>query len=170
MNKPGQHLIGEVPRRPRLRSRSGSAIGDGWSNYCTLNHDGGVVDSGRFRSPWDYREVVHRRVSSAGCDGDWNAFDLDRRPQLQELGHEVIVANVRELRAILHTDRKNDQIDAEKLARYVRLDPSILRSIARPHRRTATAPHPDPCASSAGATAHGSGECRSWPEEVLRLP
>jgi transposase len=50
--------------------------------------------------------------------------------QLQELGHEVIVANVRELRAISHSDRKSDQVDAEKLARYARLDPEILRPIA----------------------------------------
>ena len=45
--------------------------------------------------------------------------------QLQELGHEVIVANVRELRSISHSDRKSDQVDAEKLARYARLDPEI---------------------------------------------
>jgi transposase len=38
--------------------------------------------------------------------------------QLQELGHEVIVANGRDLRAISHSDRKSDQVDAEKLARY----------------------------------------------------
>jgi transposase len=50
--------------------------------------------------------------------------------QLQELGHEVIVANVRELRAISHSDRESDQVDAEKLARYARLDPQILRPIA----------------------------------------
>jgi transposase len=46
--------------------------------------------------------------------------------QLQEQGHEVIVANVRELRAISHSDRKSDQVDAEKLARYARLVPNIL--------------------------------------------
>jgi transposase len=42
----------------------------------------------------------------------------------------VIVANVRELRAISHSDRKSDPVDAEKLARYARLDPKILRPIA----------------------------------------
>ena len=42
--------------------------------------------------------------------------------QLQELGHEVLVANVRELRAISHSDRKSDRGDAEKLAQYARLD------------------------------------------------
>ena len=55
--------------------------------------------------------------------------------QLQEMGHEVIVANVRELRAISHSDRKSDQVDAEKLARFARLDPKILRPIA--HRTVA---------------------------------
>jgi transposase len=49
--------------------------------------------------------------------------------QLQELGYEIIVANVRELRAISHSDRKSDQVDAEKLPRYARLDPNILRPI-----------------------------------------
>jgi transposase len=41
----------------------------------------------------------------------------------------VIVANVRELPAISHSDRKSDKVDAEKLAHYVRLDPEILRPI-----------------------------------------
>ena len=54
--------------------------------------------------------------------------------QLQEMGHEVIVANVRELRAISHSDRKSDTVDAEKIARYARLDP-ILRPIS--HRTVA---------------------------------
>ena len=45
--------------------------------------------------------------------------------QLQHLGHEVIVANVQELRAISHSDRKSDKVDAEKLVRYARLDPQI---------------------------------------------
>jgi transposase len=36
---------------------------------------------------------------------------------------------VRELR-VSHSDRKSDQVDAEKLARYARLDPNILRPIS----------------------------------------
>jgi hypothetical protein len=65
-----------------------------------------------------------------GCSyGDRSPLDLDRE-QFQELGHEVIVANVRELRAILHSDRKSDQVDPEELARYARLDPEVLRPIA----------------------------------------
>jgi transposase len=55
--------------------------------------------------------------------------------QIREMGHEVTVANVRELRAISHSDRKSDTVDAEKLARYAQLDPEILCPIA--HRTVA---------------------------------
>ena len=48
---------------------------------------------------------------------------------MQEYGHEVLVANVTELHAIVRSISKSDQVDAEKLARYARLDPKILRPI-----------------------------------------
>jgi transposase len=45
---------------------------------------------------------------------------------LAELGHEVIVAHVREVRALTGSHNKSDQVDARKLARYARVDPTIL--------------------------------------------
>jgi transposase len=131
MKKPAQHLIAEVPRRqPRVAMTIGVDLGDVWSHYCTLNQDGEVVDLGRFRTTpnaiekW-FTDVPPARVAmEAGTHSIWIS------EQLQELGHEVIVANVRELRAISHSDRKSDQVDAEKLARYARLDPEILRPIS----------------------------------------
>jgi transposase len=49
--------------------------------------------------------------------------------ELEALGHEVIVANARELRAISGSGRKSDRRDAEKLARYARVDATILRPV-----------------------------------------
>lgn len=92
-----------------------------------LNQDGEVVDRGRFRTTpqalkkWFTDQPPTRVVMEAGTRSIWVSG------QLQELGHEVIVANVRELRAISHRDRRSDQVDAEKLARFARLDPKILR-------------------------------------------
>jgi transposase len=131
MKKPAQHLIAEVPcRQARVEITIGIDLGDVWSHYCTLNIDGVIVDRGRFRTTpkaiekWR-TDVPHARVAmEAGVHSIWIS------EQLQELGHEVIVANVRELRAISHSDRKSDQVDAEKLARYARLDLNILRPIA----------------------------------------
>jgi transposase len=51
--------------------------------------------------------------------------------QLRGDGQEVIVANVRELHAICRNDRQSDRVDAEKLARFARLDPNVLRPITR---------------------------------------
>ena len=54
--------------------------------------------------------------------------------QIRDLGHEVIVANVRKLRAISHSDRQSDSVDAEKLARYLGLRPKRSQSGGRdPH-------------------------------------
>jgi transposase len=136
MKKPSQHPIAEVPRRrSKVEITIGIDLGDVWSYYCTLNQDGLVVDRGRFRTTpkaiekW-LTDVPPARVAmKAGTHSVWISA------QLQELGHEVIVANVRELRAISHSDRKSDQVDAEKLARCARLDPNILRPIA--HRTVA---------------------------------
>src|SRR6267378_3885603 len=136
MKKPSQHLIAEVPRSiTKVGMTIGIDLGDVWSHYCTLNEDGEVVDRGRFRtSPkavekW-FTDLPQVRIAmEAGTHSIWIS------EQLEELGHEVIVANVRELRAISHSDRKSDEVDAEKLARYARLDPKILRPIA--HRPVA---------------------------------
>ena len=131
MKKPTQHLIAETRRkRGQVELTIGIDLGDVWSHYCTLNQQGEAIDRGRFRTTpkaidrW-FTDVPHARVAmEAGVHSIWIS------EQLEKLGHEVIVANVRELRAISHSDRKSDDVDAEKLARYARLDPEILRPIS----------------------------------------
>jgi transposase len=131
MKKRTQHLIAEAPRkRGQVELTIGIDLGDVWSHYCTINQQGEVIDRGRFRTTakaidkW-FTDVPHARVAmEAGVHSIWIS------EQLEHLGHEVIVANVRELRAISHSDRKSDDVDAEKLARYARLDPEILRPIS----------------------------------------
>jgi transposase len=93
MKKSTQHLIAEVPRRqPRVEMTIGIDLGDVWSHYCKLNEDGEVVDRGRFRTTpkaiekW-FTDVPPARVAmEAGTHSIWTS------EQLQELGHEVIVA------------------------------------------------------------------------------
>jgi hypothetical protein len=99
MKKPTHYLIAEVPcRQARTELPIGIDLGDVWSHYCTLNRDGEVVDRGRFRTTtkaiekW-FKDLPPTRVAmEAGVHSIWIS------EQLQELGHEVIVANVRELR------------------------------------------------------------------------
>ena len=64
-----------------------------------------------------------RVVLEAGPRSPW----LSRL--LAELGHEVIVANVRQVALIARSHRKDDRIDAELLARLGRLDPELLAPV-----------------------------------------
>jgi transposase len=48
---------------------------------------------------------------------------------LKRLGHRVTVANSRKLRLIYENRNKNDDVDAEYLARLVRLDPKLLSPV-----------------------------------------
>jgi len=55
---------------------------------------------------------------------------------LSSLGHKVIVANSQRVRLIAESTLKNDRVDAETLARLVRMDPALLCPIR--HRSEAT--------------------------------
>ena len=61
---------------------------------------------------------------------------------MQEPGHEVLVANVREPRALVHTDRdhtdrSNDQVDVERPGELMRACPKM--HVTRPRDRKAEA-------------------------------
>src|SRR5215213_5569893 len=58
---------------------------------------------------------------------------------LEECGHKVLVANARKVRLIYGEGRKNDKIDAEKLARLARVDPKLLSPIK--HRGESSQAH-----------------------------
>src|SRR5580698_4738235 len=48
---------------------------------------------------------------------------------LSSFGHEVIVANARQVKLISSSSRKDDRLDAQTLARLARVDPQLLRPI-----------------------------------------
>ncbi|RZU29607.1 IS110 family transposase [Edaphobacter modestus] len=118
MKKPSQHLIiAEVPRSiTKVGTTIGIDLGDVWSHYCTLNEDGEVVDRGRFRTTPSGVEKWFTDLPMARVAMETGTHSIWISERLRELGHEVIVANVRELRAISHSDRKSDKVDAEKIA------------------------------------------------------
>jgi transposase len=92
-----------------------------------------MISQGRVRmAPEAVREhfAAYRRCRIAMETGAQSAW-MSR--ELEALGHEVIVGNAREIRAIVGSRNKSDHIDAEKLARYARVDPAILCPVR--HRR-----------------------------------
>ena len=106
----------------------GIDLGDKLSRYCILDAGGEVVEEGSFRNQTSSIEKhfagERRRIAlETGPQSAWISRELKR------LGHEVIVANARELKWITASDNKNDSHDAHKLARLARADAKLLAPI-----------------------------------------
>ena len=110
------------------RETVGIDLGDKMSRYCILSQDGELVEEGSFRNQHgsidEHFSGERRRFAlEAGAQSAWISRELKR------LGHEVIVANARELKWITASDTKNDPRDAHKLARLARADVKLLAPV-----------------------------------------
>jgi transposase len=107
----------------------GVDLGDKMSKYAILNMEGVTVEEGSFRNNVEsiakhFGERSKARVAlEAGTQSAWIAREFAK------LGHEVIVANARELKWITSSDTKNDRNDAMKLARLARADRNLLAPV-----------------------------------------
>jgi transposase len=104
----------------------GLDVGDRKCHYCRLDKEGVVSAEGSVLTKAsalraEFEGKPRMRVAlEAGSHSPW----ISRL--LTELGHEVIVANARNLRMISHSDGKNDRADARMLAR---VGPDLLSPI-----------------------------------------
>lgn len=107
----------------------GMDLGDKTSRYCVLNSNGGVVKEGSVATAKKalaqiFGAMRHSRIAiEAGTHSAWVSRVLSG------MGHEVIVANARQVKLISHSSRKDDRVDAQTLARLARVDPELLRPI-----------------------------------------
>ncbi len=107
----------------------GLDLGDRHSHYCILNKDGEVTEEGEvptteagLRKLFE-GEDRQRIALECGTHSPW----VSRL--LKKLGHQVIVANARQIPALTGSDSKNDRNDAEYLARFAYSDPWLLKPI-----------------------------------------
>ena len=107
----------------------GLDLGDRYSHYCLLNEECEVMEEGRIRSTASafrghFKGEPRLRIAlECGTHSPW----ISR--MLQELGHQVIVANPRKIPAITSSASKNDRNDAELLARFAAHDPQLLSPV-----------------------------------------
>ena len=80
----------------------------------------------------------YRIAIEAGTHSPWVSRELTR------MGHEVIVADPRQVPYIYRNQRKNDRLDAFGLAKLARLDPELLSPIV--HRSEQAQAHLASCA------------------------
>jgi transposase len=107
----------------------GLDLGDKKHAICAIDEGGSIIDE---RTITNHRESLRRlslkypgaRIAlEVGSHSPWISRFLSG------LGHEVLVANPRKLRAIYASNRKSDQTDARMIARLARVDPELLYPI-----------------------------------------
>jgi transposase len=113
--------------RPNMdRLTVGVDLGDKWSAYCILGLEGETLIEGQLQTvPLGVAEFFQslpaaRVVLEVGTHSAWV------RELISGCGHEVLVANPRLMEGSKRRKRKNDRIDANKLARLGRMDPQSL--------------------------------------------
>lgn len=104
----------------------GLDLGDKYSYFYAVDSRGNCLEEGRVRTT---PEALRKHFSGiepalvaieTGTHSPWVSRLLSKS------GHEVIVANSRELRLIYKNKKKSDREDARNLARTARIDPRLL--------------------------------------------
>lgn len=113
----------------------GNDVGDTWIYYAAVDGEGTAVAEGRIRTRTLELQRLYaalgasrvRMVLETGTHSPW----ISRL--LKSMGHEVIVANSRELHMIFKSKKKRDRVDARTLAKVGRFDTELLHPVH--HRR-----------------------------------
>jgi transposase len=115
------------PNRDRLTA--GVDLGDQWSNYCILGLEGETLAEGQLRTTQQEFAEFFRSMAAARVVMEVGTHSAWVREVVAGCGHEVLVANPRQMDGPKRRRRKNDRIDAHKLARLGRVDPQSLFAI-----------------------------------------
>jgi transposase len=117
----------------------GVDLGDRSSRYCMLSGEGEIlredqVPTTKAGMTATFGSLGRARIAiEVGTHSPWVSRLLG------SLGHEVIVANPRQVKLITESSRKDDRLDAQTLARLARIDPQLLRPIQHRSEKAQTA-------------------------------
>jgi transposase len=128
----GQPQSAPAPNRDRLTV--GVDLGDQWSNYCILGLEGETLAEGQLKTTREGVAEFFKALAAARVILEVGTHSAWVREVIVGCGHEVLVANPRLMEGTKRRKRKNDRLDAQKLARLGRVDPQSLFPIQ--HRST----------------------------------
>lgn len=121
-----QVLVMEIQKVDRQVEIIGMDIGDRTCELCVLSKDKQVLVRGAVpteaRTIEDFFQALAplKVVLETGTHSPWLTH------KMQALGHEVLVANARQVSRVLKNNKKNDRRDAEQLARLAAADEKLL--------------------------------------------
>ena len=128
-----KHQRGEL--RPNLdRLTVGVDLGDQESHYCILGLEGETLAEGQLRTTQEDFATFFQGLNAARVVVEVGTHSAWVQEVICSCRHEVLVANPRLMDRSKRRKRKNDRIDANKLARLGRVDPESLYPIQRRSR------------------------------------
>jgi transposase len=116
----------------------GLDLSDKTSRYCTLDANGEVQGEGSIRNTEQGVRGHFERLEPCLVAIETGTHSWWMGKLIAELGHEVVVANTRKVRAISHNDKKSDRADAQMLARLARSDRELLCPVTPRRERAQT--------------------------------
>jgi transposase len=112
-------------------------LGDKFSQLYVVDATGEEVEQSRIQTKLAAVELYFERwkpatrvVMEVGTHSGW----ISRL--LTKMGHEVLVADPRKVRSLMGDDEKDDDLDAEFLARVGRMDPKLLKPVRHRSEQT----------------------------------
>lgn len=119
-------------------STVGMDLGDKFHAVCELDEDGEIICQARISATMKALERTFKERETLTIAMETGTHSPWISRALESWGHHVLVANARKLRAIYTSPNKDDDHDAEMLARLARADPKLLSPIHHRSRRTQT--------------------------------
>ena len=107
----------------------GLDLGDRFSSYCVLDENGEIILERKLpTTPEAMKRTFARMPRSRHRHGDRDAFSLGE-PRVDGAGTRSDRGARRKVRLIVKTRRKDDRLDARRLARLARIDPQLLTPV-----------------------------------------
>ena len=116
-------------KRAKQSVTIGMDLGDKTSRYCLLSEEGEILREGQVTTTKAGMTGTFGRIGQARIAIEVGTHSPWVSRLLRSFGHELIVANPRQVKLITESSRKDDRLDAQTLARLARIDPQLLRPI-----------------------------------------
>jgi transposase len=128
--------VKQSPRQAAKRGQTcktsitiGVDLGDKTSRCCAIDQDGEVLFERSVATTKKGMAQLFGAMASCRIALEVGSHSPWVSRLLKSFGHEVIVANARQVKLISQSTRKDDKLDARTLARLARIDPELLRPI-----------------------------------------